>query len=47
MDRVVQQITTTDLQKQRVTHWGAMARKVLSLSNTQCQRFQLQHHLQD
>jgi hypothetical protein len=42
MGRVVQQITTTDLQKLRVTHWVAMARKVSSSLDTQCQLLQLQ-----
>jgi hypothetical protein len=43
MGRVVQQITTTRLQKLRVTHWVAMARKVLSFFDTQCQLLQSQH----
>jgi hypothetical protein len=47
MGRVVQQITTTALQKLRVTHLVAMARKVLSSYDTQCQQLQLQHLLLD
>jgi hypothetical protein len=35
MGRVVQQITTTQLQKLQATHWVGTARKVLSSLNTQ------------
>ena len=47
LGRVARQTTTTDLQKQRVTHWVARVLLELLLSNTQCQQFQSQLQLLD